>query len=390
MTKFLHTTTLFLLLLSSATCMDGQSQHLDRQPVRIKFEPSPEAIGLHGKGREADTVRLCFLGDVMLHRQQLENALLPDGNPKDPADYRFDCFRFIREELEAADLAVANMEFTLAGPPFSGYPCFSAPDSYATYMADCGIDVFLTANNHILDKGSAGTRRTLEVYRSMEKSHGIRRTGCSLEGEDFPAPLTVRVRHTRIALLNFTYGTNCGKTRHFPEVNYLNGKHLDACFRKAEATQPDCMIALPHWGEEYQLLHSPEQEKTAQDMVTRGADLIIGAHPHVVQDRTTVQKNGKAAEVLYSLGNAVSNMSAPDTQIGLMAHVTLIRQINGDVRLLPVEVTWLWCSRPGGYNERYTVIPIERFLDRKEEWKNPWDFDKMISSWERIKKISFD
>ena len=66
--------------------------------------------------------------------------------------------------LSEADLAIANAEFTLAGPPYTGYPAFSAPDGYKNSILDAGVDVLLTANNHILDRGSAGLERTLKQY----------------------------------------------------------------------------------------------------------------------------------------------------------------------------------------------------------------------------------
>ena len=72
--------------------------------------------------------------------------------------------------LSEADLAIANAEFTLAGPPYTGYPAFSAPDGYLQSILDAGVDVLLTANNHILDKGSAGLERTLKQYTDFTGS----------------------------------------------------------------------------------------------------------------------------------------------------------------------------------------------------------------------------
>ena len=68
-----------------------------------------------------DTVTIRFLGDVMMHQRQIDNALTQDGT------YDFDSyFRYIKEDLKAADIAVANMEFALGGEPYTGYPAFSA------------------------------------------------------------------------------------------------------------------------------------------------------------------------------------------------------------------------------------------------------------------------
>ena len=142
----------------------------------------------------------------------------------------------------------------------------------------------------------------------------------------------------------------------------------------------DYVIALPHWGSEYELQHSDNQEKTARWLIAEGADLIVGAHPHVVQDCQTIE----GTPVAYSLGNAVSNMSAANTQVELMATVRIVRHGNGDLEMLPLEFTYLWCSRPGGYCSSYTVLPIKEFIARRSEWQGYCDYDKMVSSYRRV------
>ena len=135
---------------------------------------------------------------------------------------------------------------------------------------------------------------------------------------------------------------------------------------------------LPHWGEEYILTHNERQEILARKMIEAGSDMIIGAHPHVVQDHDII--NG--VHVLYSLGNLVSNMSARNTQLGMMATVRLIRDCDGDIMAQAPELTWLWCSRPGGYDkDDYMVIPIEEYIGRRNEWTGTYDYDKMVNTY---------
>lgn len=290
-------------------------------------------------------------------------------------------FRLIEDEIKSADLAVANIEFTLAGEPYSGYPCFSAPDDFAEYIADCGFDVFLAANNHILDKGSEGAERTIREFRRLGQERGITFTGLAGNEEEREDnyPLIIRRKGISIAFLNFTYGTNLGPTAHWPKTNYMGAeKEVVQALSKAEAA--DLSIALPHWGNEYELRHSKRQEELAGWLADKGADLIIGSHPHVVQD--TARVNG--IPVVYSLGNAVSNMSAENTQLELMVTLRIARHGNGDLSMLPLGLTWLWCSRPGGYTDTYIVIPIEEYIGRKEEWTGKWDYEKMVTTYNRI------
>ncbi len=327
-----------------------------------------------------DTLTIRFLGDIMMHTKQIEASQRPDGT------YNFDSyFKFIRDKIEEADIAVANMEFTLAGKPYSGYPCFSAPDGFETYLADCGFDVFLAANNHIFDKGTKGAVRTLEKYRELEKEYGIRFTGIAGDEEEMAGntPLFVNSKGVSIAIVNFTYGTNAGLSSAWPKTNYESERtRITEALTKAQ--KADFVIALPHWGTEYVLQHSDRQRATAEWLVNNGADIVIGSHPHVVQDRESIE----GVTVVYSLGNAVSNMSATNTQLELMATLKLVSRSDGGIEALPLELDYLWCSRPGGYDNTYTVIPVKEFMDRSSKWSNPADHWKMVDTYNRVSKAT--
>ena len=87
---------------------------------------------------------------------------------------------------------------------------------------------------------------------------------------------------------------------------------------------------------------------------------------------------------MYSLGNSVSNMSAENTQAGLMTTLQIVRHRNGDIQPLELKPMYTWCSRPGGYGDSYYVIPLTDYLDRRQEWKGKWDYDKMLSTYKRV------
>ncbi len=353
--------------------------------IREPMPPSPQPLD------RPDTATVCVIGDLMMH-----SAQIAEGGWRES-------LRLIRPLLEEATVSIANMEFPLAGRPYSGYPCFSAPEDYALTAADCGIDVFLTANNHITDKGKAGLERTLRFYDRLHDSLGIFHTGC----DSLSAPLFVRANNIRLGIVNATYGTNSGIRG--TSVNWLGDTERLRKAVAASAAASDFTIVLPHWGEEYRTRHNASQESTARFLAEAGADIIIGAHPHVVQDTASVfvrqdakasgsdEDSGKDSEkisdtpegaarrvpVLYSLGNALSNMSARDTQLELMARLTLIRDHSG-TRLDSTELIWLWCSRPGGFDSHYTVIPVADYADRHDLWLNPADHDRMLDTWKRL------
>jgi len=349
----------------SFSLMDEDPQIIQRYPEVKAYNPE-----------KPDTAVIRILGDIMLHSAQIEcdySTFLAD----------------LEEDLRSADVAIGNIELTLAGPPYTGYPAFSSPDSYAEYIQSTGIDIFLTANNHILDKGMNGFTRTLSVYREMEPLY----TGSGADAKDFKAcnPLYIRAKGIKIALVNATYGANYPQPEGYPRINLLSD--MDAVCRQvsdAKNSGADFVIALPHWGTEYRLKHSPEQQEMAVRLAKSGADVIVGAHPHVVQDMGSIrvkEKDGSVRDVpvFYSLGNAVSNMSATNTQVELMVTLTFVRHADGHTEMLDPTWDWLWCTLPGRLCHSYKTVKIEEYIDRKDEWKIQSDYDKMVTSWRRVK-----
>ena len=364
----------------------------DSSSIRgLLFSPGKEL-------RSSDTATLVFIGDVMLHAGQIADAhsrYLAGGGEKNADDHNaYDFSPYlenIRNDLSKADITVANMEFTLAGPPFTGYPSFSAPDSYAGYAADCGVDIFLTANNHICDKGAAGLGRTLDIYSRMRGSHRVFTAGCTdITTQDSPDILMMRINGINTAFLNFTYGTNAPCSHPVHKVNILGKEAVRQALMKAKEAGADFIIALPHWGDEYSLRHSVYQEEMAEWMAENGADIIIGTHPHVIQDYGTIyvddSEGQKKVPVVYSLGNIISNMSARNTQAGLLLELTLTKDHSGTTGIGALRFRYTWCSLPGMLSDSYMTVFIEEWLDRKDEWKTAWDWTKMKDTYQRIIK----
>ncbi|MCR5827545.1 MAG: CapA family protein, partial [Bacteroidales bacterium] len=300
-----------------------------------------------------DTVSVIVIGDVMMHAKQLER------------DHR----TFLREvapALREADFAVANLEFPLGGEPYTGYPVFSTPDYYAWYAGDdCGIDVFLTANNHVFDRGAQGLKRTLDVYEQIHDSLGVMQTGAARDRRELEEtyPLMLSRRGVKIALVNFTYGSNSGADAEWPRVNYMRKEEVGAAIRSAREQGADFVVALPHWGVEYQLRHDATQDSWARWMVGQGVDVIVGSHPHVVQDTTHVQ----GVPVIYSLGNAISNMSIVNSRLGLAAVLRFVHDpLSGEKRMLEPELRFLWCTLPERLlPDSYATVFVKEWASRR-------------------------
>lgn len=332
-----------------------------------------------------DTVTIRFFGDIMMHTLQIQTA--------DKGEGRFDFssyYKLMEKYLRDSDLNVGNMEFTLGGEPYTGYPAFSAPDSFAHYLADSGFNLYLCANNHIFDKSRKGLIRTLDIYRKLAESHGIHFTGAAGDEDEEGKnnPLIINIKGVRIAFVNATYGTNSYRGDGWPKTNILGdtqklGKALETADTKADLT-----VALVHWGSEYILEHGNSQEQQARWLAENGADIIIGSHPHVVQDAEVIKTKDKVVPVVYSLGNSVSNMSAENTQVGLMTTLQIVRHGNGDIEILDLEHKFTWCSRPGGYGDSYHVLPLTEYMGTKEDWKGKWEYEKMVSTYRRVASLT--
>jgi len=300
----------------------------------------------------AQPVTLLFAGDAMQHQNQLDNAYR--NGTYDYSSY-FPC---LAEIVSCADVAIVNLETTLGGKPYRGYPMFCSPDEYAVALKDVGFNVFLTANNHILDRFSKGLHRTLDVLDSLEIKH----TGAfrNWEEREKTYPLMIEKNGIRMAFLNYTYGTN-GIEPAFPNVvNYINRYQIRQDIAQAKYLKADIIIANIHWGAEYQMKQNREQEKTAQFLMEEGVDIVMGSHPHVVQPAQVFTDSvGNISNiVVYSLGNFVSNMTAVNTDGGQLIRIVLDKK-KEKPHIVSCHYTLVYVDRvPNGNRMDFSVIPV--------------------------------
>ena len=348
--------------------------------IRFLRKTLPVVVGLAlcltaGAARP-DTLRIVFIGDVMSHGPQITAALQRGGNPADPADYDYSSyFQYVQPWFQAADLVVANMEFPVGVQPYSGYPFFSAPPALPDEAQRSRVAVFLTANNHLCDRGRAGLDSTYVLYSRM----GVPFTGFyRSEGEEYEKdPLILNIRGHCIALANFTYGTNGMPIPSPYHISLLDSAHVREVLARGRARGAEYLIALPHWGEEYQLTPNASQRNWASLFFREGADAIVGCHTHVVQP---VEWMADGRPVAWSLGNFVSNQPFPYSQIGMLLTLTLVCGDEG-IRAADLCPTYLWCSRKQMLEANYTVIPLRDWIGRRDEWLDKSEYDKMLREW---------
>ena len=284
--------------------------------------------------------QIVMVGDVLLHTPVEQSCRQADGS------YDYDSlFEHTKDEISAADLALVNQEVIIGGADLgiSGYPSFNADFSLCDSLVDAGFDVICHATNHALDKGKAGLVNCATHWREQYPDitvlgiHDTPDTSTSC-GAD---PVIIELPELRIAVLNYTYGTNgISLPKGMPyAVDMLDEKQVAADIQRAEELA-DFTIVCPHWGTEYRLTPDSSQEKWTQIFLENGADLVLGTHPHVIEPIEWVTDEGTGHEMLvyYSLGNFVNWTSGTgkdvaNRMVGGMAEVTIGKNESGEVEI---------------------------------------------------------
>jgi len=306
---------------------------------------------------EGDTSRLTLViaGDVMGHDSQIISAWQEKDNTY---DYN-SCFEYISPFIRQADIAIANLEVTLGGPPYSGYPQFSSPDVLAGALKDTGFDVLLNANNHALDRGKQGLIRTVGILDKYDLIH----TGAfaSQEAHNSLYPLVIEKNGILLGLLNYTYGTNGLKADTPAMVNYIDTAQICADLEKVKKAGPDFIIALVHWGNEYERIQNSTQESLAAFFFLHGANAIIGSHPHVIQPvvvSTDPSDTSGIRIVAYSLGNFLSNQRDRYRDGGILFFMELTK--TDRTRITDFSYLPVWVSKPTeNGKETFRLVPAD-------------------------------
>ncbi len=320
--------------------------------------PTPEPLPVYAT--------IGSVGDIMMMQSQVSGAWsdMLQGYDFTPS------FHAMQAWFSQADLLCGNLETPLAGadagytgpapatptPMPDGMPAerelqtFNAPDALAISLKNAGFDVITTANNHCLDRGSAGLFRTAQVLREA----GLVQLGAYLSEEDRATPRVIDINGIRVGLLAWTFSVN-GYEGMFSsdERNYAVGR-LDKTkmaedIRLAQEAGAEFLIAFPHWDIEYMETPASSTKKLAKWMLEQGVDAVLGAHPHVVQpaEYVTVQRNGAdyTGLVVYSMGNFISNMSPAPKTYGMYVELTLVKTPDGAVSLNSAGILPLLCTK---------------------------------------------
>ncbi len=331
------------------------------------------SICAQAKAPEKDTeITIVMVGDILLHTPVEEAAKRDDGS------YNFDfIFENLKKDISSADIAIVNQEVIIGGEKLgvSGYPAFNAPYQAGDALVEAGFDVVCHGTNHALDKGKSGLLNCCKYWREQHPEItvvGINETEDAYNNIDI-----VEEKGIRIAILNYTYGTNgIPQPKGMPHaVDMLDKDKVERDLKFAEENA-DFTIVCPHWGTEYNLGVDKSQKYWTEIFRKNGADLVLGTHSHVIEPIEMLEDVGIGITnnhgdgdmlVYYSLGNFVNWTSGKgkgvaNRMVGGMADVTLGRNAKGEVVIKSHGVTPVVTHLQKGH-EGVIVYPLTEYTD---------------------------
>ncbi|MBO5097306.1 MAG: CapA family protein [Agathobacter sp.] len=317
---------------------------------------------------EPQQLQIVMVGDMLIHDKIITSGKKTDGT------YNFDhLFTHVTDYIQAADIAIVNQETIMGGEKFgySGYPRFNSPYEIADAEVKAGFNVILHATNHTTDKGKEAVLNCMNYWDT--KYPDIAYLGINKTQEEQDNNIFVFEQNgIKVAILNYTYVLNGNRMP--SDMPYLvnlmtkgvSEKRVIADIKKAEELA-DFTIVCPHWGTEYSLKVSSTQKHWTKIFLENGVDLVLGAHPHVIEPIEWVtDDNGNKMLVYYSLGNYVNGTSSTKgdlahRMVGGIADVTIGRDENGEVVILENDVVPIVCHMAEG--EAYTVYYLKDYTE---------------------------
>lgn len=311
---------------------------------------------------------LLAVGDIMMHMPQLPASY--DAKTK---TYNFNnFFTHVKPILEEGDWVLANLEAPLGGEDlgYSGYPMFNAPPELAAALKYAGFTIVTTANNHAMDRKEIGVIRTLERLNEQ----GLVTKGTAASAEEAEQWTIVTKNDIKMGILAYTYGTNGIKVpKDKPYlISLIDKPKMMADIAGLREAGADVVTIALHFGTEYQRKPNKQQMELARECIQAGADIILGAHAHVVQPYEKVEVTNedgskRTGYIVYSMGNFLSNMKDEYTDYGIIFSVHIKKHFpEGTVELHDASAipTWVHISGPRA-KRQYRILPVQHTIEHR-------------------------
>ena len=301
------------------------------------------------------SLSLIMVGDALIHE-----SVYNDANNNGNYDFK-PMLEEIKPIVSKYDLAYYNQETILGGKEIglSTYPCFNTPYEEGDAFLDAGFNLVSLANNHTLDRGERAILNSCEYWKN--KRAYVAGSYCSSSERNYTK--IYEKNYISYAMLSYTTVDN-GLVRPNGKEYYLNLYDPDQVKKDVEQYRDkvDVLMVAMHWGEEY--THSPvyEEREIAQYLSDLGVDIVIGAHPHVVQPIEYINDT----LVIYSLGNFISAQRGIEKLTGLMVSLNINKDLNtNEISLsdIQAELLYTYSDTKKGYRGNFKVYPYTKLND---------------------------
>lgn len=336
----------------------------DKEPETDISEPEP---GQEPPRTGSSDALLIAVGDIMMHMPQL-----PAYYDKTANRYNFNpFFEKVKPIIEQGDWSLANLETPISAKDlgYSGYPRFNAPSELAAALNYAGFNIVTNANNHSLDRGAEGIKRTLQHLEEQ----GFATKGTARSQAEADKLTIIEHKDIKMGLLAYTYGTNgipIPKGKPY-SVAIIDEQAIIKDIKRLREAGADFVTVALHFGVEYQTTPNDSQKKLARKLIAAGADIIAGAHTHVVQPYETVEvaeADGSVRRglIIYSMGNFISNQRGDTKDCGVIfkVHIHKDHDANlttiGDVEAIP---TWVHRMKKNKVNH-YQILPMKQSIEK--------------------------
>ena len=254
------------------------------------------------------------------------------GNPDYP-------YEEVKDIIQSADLSIGTLNATISDyAPRRGcvrtYVLVGGSEN-ADALADAGFDAMSVATNHIKNCGPAncGDRAFFDTLDNLHRVD-IQTVGAGANHDEAMETIILEVNGVRFGIVSL------GQIEPFafagqdsPGIAILNEENIPLAVAAAKEVS-DVVIFMPHWGPEDVAVPNWIQRDLAVEIVSAGADLVVGNHTHVVQAIQEINN----VPVFYGLGNFVFDQDLNDHQQGVILLVRFEGTDFAGYELIPTHV----------------------------------------------------
>lgn len=324
-----------------------QAEELEKQTGEIFTAIENELTNPSTNGEttvRTKTAKISAVGDILCQMDMIDDAKTSDG-------YDFShMFTEISKFVKNSDIAIGTLETNFVDGKYSGVGKYNSPIEFLKAVKDSGIGLVSLAHNHVLDYGTQG----LETTISKIKEQNIEITGIKENSErtneqdentldeekqenpDFTGNIK-EINGIKVAFLGYTYGLSNENEVNEEEKKKANIYSEELAKKDIEYAKQSSnyIITIMHWGDVNSSEISEYQRNITSFLVENGVDMILGAHPSVVEPMEMIKtEEGKNVLVAYSLGNYMSTLKYDDANVELILNIQISKSSDSDKAVL--------------------------------------------------------